>query len=84
MAEEVRLTKKEKREYWVKIIFLSIFGLICAAAGLYTIIALPFSVMVLIYFIGMGVCGTAFCSWASVTLIKEYRNWIKKEKALKE
>ena len=81
---EEKLTKKEKIKYLVKIAWFLLFTLICAASGLYIIIALPFSVMVLVYFLGIGVCGTAFCSWASVTFIKEYRNWIKKEKALKE
>lgn len=79
MAEEVKLTKKEKCGYWVKIIFFSIFGLICAVSGLYSIIALPFSLATLIYFLGMGVCGTAFCTWVVKTLVKEYRYWIKKE-----
>lgn len=81
---EERLTKKEKVGYWVKIIFFAIFGLICAVAGLYTIITYPFSLAVLIFFLGMGVCGTTFCSWVVVKLIKEYFWWIKKEKDIKE
>jgi uncharacterized integral membrane protein len=79
MAEKVSLTKKEKRGYWVKIIVFLLFGLACAASGLYTIFALPFSLPVLVYFLGMGVCGTGFCAWVVKTLVKEYRYWIKKE-----
>ncbi len=84
MAEEVRLTKEEKQEHWAKIIFFLIFGLVCAASGLYTIVAIPFSLPVLVYFLGIGVCGTAFCSRVSITFVKEYHNLIKKEKALKK
>ena len=76
---EYKLTKKEKFSYWAKIIFLSVFGLIAAFAAVYTLVAYPFSILTLIYFIGMG-GGAVFCVWAVRMLVKEYYYWKNKEK----
>ena len=76
---DYKLTKKEKFSYWAKIIFLAVFGVVAATAAVYTLVAYPFSVLTLIYFIGMG-SGAAFCAWAVKTLVKEYYYWKNKEK----
>ena len=68
------MSGKEKFDYWWKIIFLIIFGLIAAFAAVYTIVSYPFSFLTLVYFVGMG-GGAVFCVWAVKTLIKEYYYW---------
>lgn len=68
------LSKKEKFEYWVKIIFLAIFGLAFASAAVYTLITYPFGILTIVYCVGTG-AGAAFCIWAVISLIKEYIGW---------
>ena len=72
MADE--MTKKEAFGYWWKIIFLAVFGLIAAGAAIYTVFWHPFSIMTLIYGLGMG-AGAVFCGWAVKTITKEYFFW---------
>lgn len=73
------MTKKEAFGYWAKIIFLAIFGVITLGAAVYTLVAVPFSFLTLVYAVGMG-GASVFCGWAVKTLVKEYFFWKNKEK----
>lgn len=65
------MDKKEKFDYWWKIIFFIIVCPILAAAGIYTLFFNPFNWLNVIYFLGMG-GGAVFSGYWVVTLIKEY------------
>ena len=73
------MSGKEKFEYFWKIAFLVIFGLIIGVAGVYTVATYPFSLATVIYGLfavsGLGACG--LFSWK---LIKEYIETRKAEK----
>ena len=86
--EKQALTKKEKFGYWFKMIYLFIFGLVCAfAAGYVTTLLITgvYTVHVLLeplYVVFMG-AGSIFCFWCDTWLYKEYKYWINKEKEAK-
>ena len=83
--EKQSLTKKEKFGYWFKIIYLIIFGLICAFGSGYVVTMLVTGVFTNhfllepIYALFMG-AGSVFCFWCVSWLYKEYKYWINKEK----
>jgi len=66
------LNRKEKFDYWWKIIFFIIFCLISATAAVYTLVAFPFNILNVVYFLGEGLAaaGTGFLAY---TLLKEYK-----------
>jgi hypothetical protein len=66
------MDKKEKFDYWWKIIFFIIICPILAAAGIYTLFFNPFNFLNLIYFLGMG-GGAVLSGYAVAVLIKEYK-----------
>ncbi len=66
------MTRKDKADYWFKIAFIVIFAVIIGAAGIYTIVSYPFSLLTLLYF-ALGCAGAFGCGWIAKKLIKEYK-----------
>ena len=78
-----KLSKKEKAGYVFKIIYLFIFGLICAGSLLYVIFSglYSFNLPLLLFCVITG-AGVVFCFWCVSWLWKEYKYWLNKEKEL--
>ena len=72
------MSGKEKFDYWWKIIFLAIMCLIGLAAGVYTLVKFPFSLLILLYVVMAVVLG-GLSGLGARALFKEYRKKIQQE-----
>ena len=66
------MSGKEKAEYLVKIIFLCLFSVGALFGGIWTLIALHFKVLAIVFFVGMGLIGGGGAGFLAGLMIREF------------